>query len=67
MVSVHYYFDESGKKGFIKEGFNKTDIGLVAGIALPSINVSKFGMPISGILSKLNTSNAKKNTLHRVI
>ncbi len=60
MTSVHYYFDESGEKGFIKEGFEKSDIGLVAGIALPSKYISEFEGSISSILSKLNTSSSNK-------
>lgn len=60
MTSVHYYFDESGEKGFIKEGFSNNNIGLVAGIALPSKSVPKFEGAISKILSKLNTSSSNK-------
>jgi len=60
MKSIHYYFDESGEKGFVKEGFDKTTIGLVAGIALPSIHVPEIERDLSDILSKLNTSNSNK-------
>jgi hypothetical protein len=60
MTSVHYFFDESGEKGFIKEGFNNDNIGLVAGIALPSKYISEFEGALSIILSKLNTSSSNK-------
>ncbi len=60
MTSVHCYFDESGEKGFIKEGFSIDDIGLVAGIALSSKCVPEFESDISDILSKLNTLNLNK-------
>jgi hypothetical protein len=60
MESVHYYFDESGEKGFVQEGFNRTNIGLIAGIALPSMYLPEFEETVSDILSKLNTSNSNK-------
>ncbi len=60
MEIVHYYFDESGEKGFVREGFDKTDLGLIAGIALPSRSIPKFETSVSAILSKLNTSDVDK-------
>ncbi len=60
MEDVHYYFDESGEKGFVREGFTVEDIGLIAGIALPSRCVSEFEASVSKILSNLNTSDVKK-------
>jgi hypothetical protein len=60
MEEVHYYFDESGEKGFVREGFSVGDIGLIAGIALPSRCVPEFESSISKILSNLNTLDVKK-------
>ncbi len=60
MEDVHYYFDESGEKGFVREGFAVEDIGLIAGIALPSRCVPEFEASVSKILSNLNTSDLKK-------
>lgn len=60
MEDVHYYFDESGEKGFVRKDFALSDIGLIAGIALPSRCIPEFESSISKILSKLNTSNVKK-------
>jgi len=28
---IHYYFDESGEKGFLNSSFTISDLGLVAG------------------------------------
>jgi hypothetical protein len=60
MEDVHYYFDESGEKGFVREGFAVEDIGLIAGIALPSRCAPEFKVSVSKILSNLNTRDVKK-------
>jgi len=60
MEKVHYFFDESGEKGFLKADFLKTDIGLIAGIALPSRCIAQFDAEIGMILSKLDLSSADK-------
>jgi hypothetical protein len=60
METIYYYFDESGEKGFVREGFNKTDLGLIAGIALSSKDIPEFETSVSAILSRLNTSDIGK-------
>lgn len=60
MESVHYYFDESGEKGFLDPNFSASDIGLIAGIALPARLVSTFDSEISQILSRLDTREIVK-------
>jgi len=60
MQNIHYYFDESGEKGFATAGFTVEDIGLVAGIALPSSDVAGFEADISPILAKADSSHVKK-------
>ena len=61
MEPVHYYFDESGEKGFLDSNFTATDIGLIAGIALPERNVDVFESEISKILSCLDTQDVDKH------
>jgi hypothetical protein len=60
MQTVHYYFDESGEKGFVGPNFSMSDIGLIAGIALPQNIMPAFESEISRILFKLKTSNVEK-------
>ena len=60
MEKVHYFFDESGEKGFIKNGFGKSDIGLIAGIALPSRCVPQLNDELEDIFSKLDSSLSDK-------
>jgi hypothetical protein len=60
MQEIHYYFDESGEKGFVGAGFTIEDIGLVAGIALPSGDVARFEADVSCILAKADSSTVKK-------
>lgn len=60
MESVHYYFDESGEKGLLDGNFSPSDIGLIAGIALPARLVPIFNGEISIILKKLDLSDVKK-------
>jgi hypothetical protein len=60
MQQIHYYFDESGEKGFVADGFTAEDIGLVAGIALPAIDVAGFEADISRILAKVDQSQVSK-------
>lgn len=60
MQKVHYYFDESGEKGFVTSRFTAEDIGLVAGIALPSSEVAAFEADISRILAKADSSQLEK-------
>jgi hypothetical protein len=54
---LHYYFDESGEKGFLREGFAMSDLGLIAGIALPERVVPQFERGIGGILGKCTNMN----------
>ena len=60
MQKIHYYFDESGEKGFVTSGFTAEDIGLVAGIALPINEVAGFEADISKILDKADLLQLKK-------
>lgn len=60
MEPVHYYFDESGEKGFLDSGFSASDIGLVAGIALPERVVPTFESECSKILSRLDSQGVEK-------
>lgn len=60
MQDIHYYFDESGEKGFVGAGFTIEDIGLVAGIALPSSDVTGFEADVSCILAKADSSTVEK-------
>lgn len=60
MNKIHYYFDESGEKGFVTSGFTVSDIGLVAGIALPSSEVVSFEAGVSRILAQADSSKSEK-------
>lgn len=60
MDNVYYYFDESGEKGFVKDGFSKNDFGLLAGIAMPQRCIADFESNFAKILSKLEISDVKK-------
>lgn len=60
MQKINYYFDESGEKGFVTSEFTTADIGLVAGIALPSSDVASFEADISHILAKADSSQSEK-------
>ena len=60
MQKIHYYFDESGEKGFVTPDFTTADIGLIAGIALPSSDVACFEADVSPILAKADSSQAEK-------
>lgn len=60
MKRVHFYFDESGEKGFVTWRFTAEDIGLVAGIALPANDVAAFEAAISCILAKADQSHLEK-------
>ena len=60
MEPVHYYFDESGEKGFIGPNFSPLDIGLIAGIALPARLVPTFERECSRILSGLDCQEVQK-------
>ncbi len=60
MEPVSYYFDESGEKGFLDSNFSASDIGLIAGIALPARVVGAFESEANAILSRLDTSGVDK-------
>ncbi|SHE75752.1 Protein of unknown function [Modicisalibacter ilicicola DSM 19980] len=60
MERVSFYFDESGEKGFVKDGFSNSDVGLVAGVAMPQRCVAEFEYEVVKILSKLKTSEVEK-------
>lgn len=61
MESVRYYFDESGEKGFLDSNFSASDIGLIAGIALPARIVGVFESEVAAILSHLDTQGVDKH------
>lgn len=61
MEPVCYYFDESGEKGFLDSNFSASDIGLIAGIALPARVVGAFESEANAILSRLDTSGVDKD------
>ena len=60
MEKVHYFFDESGEKGFVTGEFEATAFGLVAGIALPSRNIVSFERELDGVFSSLDLSVVDK-------
>lgn len=60
METVHYYFDESGEKGFLDANFSASDIGLIAGIAMPARIVETFESEVRSILSHLDMSGVDK-------
>ena len=60
MKDICYFFDEAGEKGFVREGFTLKDIGLIAGIVIPSSHISEFENSVSKILSELNISDVEK-------
>lgn len=60
MEPVRYYFDESGEKGFLDSNFSASDIGLIAGIALPARVVRAFESEADTILSSLDLSGVDK-------
>lgn len=60
MDPVFYYFDESGEKGFLDSNFSDSDIGLIAGIALPARVVGAFEPEANAILSRLDMSGVDK-------
>lgn len=60
MEPVFYYFDESGEKGFLDSNFLASDIGLIAGIALPARVVGAFESEANAILSRLDTTGVNK-------
>lgn len=49
MEPVRYYFDESGEKGFIDSNFSASDIGLIAGVALPARVIGVFEPEVATI------------------
>lgn len=61
MELVHYYFDESGEKGFLDSNFSASDVGLIAGIALPTRIVGVFESEVNAILSRLHTQGVDKH------
>jgi len=60
MDAVHYFFDEAGDKVFANDKFEKSDIGLICGVALPTRVVPQMESEIARILSNLDTSKAGK-------
>lgn len=60
MSDTHYYFDESGEKGFVSDSHADSDIGLVAGLALPDSQLSVFASKAENLMSKLNEASDEK-------
>jgi hypothetical protein len=60
MEPVRYYFDESGEKGFLTSSFSASDIGLIAGIALPARVALALEAETDSILARLDTTGIDK-------
>lgn len=60
MEPIRYYFDESGEKGFLDSNFSASDIGLIAGIALPTRIVGAFESEVNTIISHLDIHGVDK-------
>jgi len=57
---VHYYFDESGEKGFVSPDCDPDRFGLIAGIAMPSRNMPKIQSKLNALFSKIDRQNFEK-------
>lgn len=57
---VHFFFDESGEKGFVDLDCEPELFGLIAGIAFPSRNLSALESKVSPIFGKLDSNDFYK-------
>lgn len=60
MEKVSFYFDEAGEKGFLAGKFLPRAFGLVAGIALPTRNVTNMNQDLQDIFKELDCSGVEK-------
>lgn len=57
---VHYYFDESGEKGFVSPDCDPVRFGLIAGIAIPSRNMPQIQSKLNALFSKIDMQDFDK-------
>jgi hypothetical protein len=60
MEKVHFYFDEAGEKGFLEGDFSPEVFGLIAGVALPTRNVSIMNEELQDIFKDLDCTDVNK-------
>lgn len=57
---VHYFFDESGEKGFISATEDPAKFGLIAGIAIPSRNLPRLQLKLNALFTKIGRQDLHK-------
>jgi len=57
---VHFFFDESGEKGFVDLNYEPELFGLIAGIVFPSRNLPVLESKVSMIFRKLDSKDVEK-------